>query len=145
MSPWGLSQNAPCPRCRPHRINEFVHGHSVMTAALTCGSPAISACPTASSSAARPVTTHCPTARAGRRVRVDRATGGTTIDSIHEEKSGQGATELTEGTKAIIDAMLQDRCHTYGNTGFNAQQCLALAFLMAEALECERHPGREVS
>ena len=41
--------------------------------------------------------------------------------------------------------MLQDRYRIYGYTSFNAQQCLALAFLMAEALESKRHPVRDAS
>jgi 3-deoxy-7-phosphoheptulonate synthase len=52
---------------------------------------------------------------------------------------------LTDGTTAITDAVLQDSYHTYCDPRFNAQQCLALAFLIAEALENERHPMREES
>ncbi len=48
-------------------------------------------------------------------------------------------------TRAITDAALQDRYHTYCDPRLNAQQSLELAFLMAEALKEERQLMRAAS
>lgn len=70
---------------------------------------------------------------------------GTHAGGIHLEMTGQDVTECTGGAQAITDAVLKDRYHTYCDPRMNAQQSLELAFLMAEALEEERHAVAKAS
>ncbi len=63
---------------------------------------------------------------------------GTHPGGVHLEMTGQDVTECTGGARAISDANLQDRYHTYCDPRLNAEQSLELAFLVAEGLKEER-------
>jgi len=47
-------------------------------------------------------------------------------------------TECTVGARAITDAELNDRYHTFCDPRLNAEQSIDLAFLLAELLKKER-------
>jgi 3-deoxy-7-phosphoheptulonate synthase len=52
--------------------------------------------------------------------------------------TGKDVTECTGGARAITDADLNDRYHTFCDPRLNAEQSIELAFLLAELLKEER-------
>ena len=60
--------------------------------------------------------------------------------------TGKNVTECTGGARAISEADLRDRYHTYCDPRLNAEQAIELAFLVAELLKAERlaAPARPV-
>ena len=56
---------------------------------------------------------------------------GTHAGGIHVEMTGKNVTECTGGLKAVTEADLKDRYHTYCDPSLNAAQSLELAFLVA--------------
>ncbi|WP_349370848.1 class II 3-deoxy-7-phosphoheptulonate synthase [Salinarimonas sp.] len=67
---------------------------------------------------------------------------GTHAGGIHLEMTGKNVTECTGGARALTDADLSDRYHTYCDPRLNAEQALEIAFLTAELIKRERQ-GRE--
>jgi 3-deoxy-7-phosphoheptulonate synthase len=67
---------------------------------------------------------------------------GTHAGGLHLEMTGKNVTECTGGARALTDADLQDRYHTFCDPRLNAEQALELAFLTAELIKRERQ-GRE--
>ncbi|MGY6570423.1 MAG: class II 3-deoxy-7-phosphoheptulonate synthase [Salinarimonas sp.] len=67
---------------------------------------------------------------------------GTHAGGIHLEMTGQNVTECTGGARALTDADLSDRYHTYCDPRLNAEQALEIAFLTAELIKRERQ-GKE--
>ncbi|GLK75224.1 phospho-2-dehydro-3-deoxyheptonate aldolase [Methylopila jiangsuensis] len=63
---------------------------------------------------------------------------GTHAGGIHVEMTGKNVTECTGGARAISDADLRDRYHTFCDPRLNAEQAIELAFLVAERLKKER-------
>jgi 3-deoxy-7-phosphoheptulonate synthase len=63
---------------------------------------------------------------------------GTYAGGIHLEMTGKNVTECTGGARAISDADLHDRYHTYCDPRLNAEQAIEVAFLVAERLKTER-------
>jgi 3-deoxy-7-phosphoheptulonate synthase len=63
---------------------------------------------------------------------------GTYAGGVHLEMTGQNVTECTGGARAITDAELNDRYHTFCDPRLNAEQSIDLAFLLAELLKKER-------
>ena len=63
---------------------------------------------------------------------------GTHAGGIHVEMTGKNVTECTGGARAISDADLQDRYHTFCDPRLNAEQAIELAFLVAERLKKDR-------
>ena len=63
---------------------------------------------------------------------------GTYAGGMHLEMTGQDVTECTGGARAITDADLNDRYHTFCDPRLNAEQSIELAFLVAELLKKER-------
>jgi 3-deoxy-7-phosphoheptulonate synthase len=63
---------------------------------------------------------------------------GTYAGGIHVEMTGKNVTECTGGARAVSEADLSDRYHTYCDPRLNADQALELAFLVAELLKRER-------
>ena len=61
---------------------------------------------------------------------------------IHLEMTGQNVTECTGGARALTDADLSDRYHTYCDPRLNAEQALEIAFLTSELIRRERQ-GKE--
>ncbi|QIB32855.1 class II 3-deoxy-7-phosphoheptulonate synthase [Ancylobacter pratisalsi] len=70
------------------------------------------------------------------------AAEGTYAGGVHLEMTGRNVTECTGGARAISDADLKDRYHTYCDPRLNAEQAIEMAFLVAELLKQERS-GRE--
>jgi 3-deoxy-7-phosphoheptulonate synthase len=66
------------------------------------------------------------------------AAEGTYAGGVHLEMTGQDVTECTGGARAITDAELNDRYHTFCDPRLNAEQSIDLAFLLAELLKRER-------
>ena len=66
------------------------------------------------------------------------AAEGTYAGGVHLEMTGQNVTECTGGARAISDADLNDRYHTFCDPRLNAEQAIELAFLLAELLKKER-------
>ncbi|MDX7950740.1 3-deoxy-7-phosphoheptulonate synthase class II [Lichenihabitans sp. Uapishka_5] len=66
------------------------------------------------------------------------AAEGTYAGGIHLEMTGKNVTECTGGARAISDADLQDRYHTYCDPRLNAEQAIEVAFMVAELLKKER-------
>jgi 3-deoxy-7-phosphoheptulonate synthase len=60
---------------------------------------------------------------------------GTYPGGIHIEMTGKNVTECTGGARAISEADLSDRYHTYCDPRLNADQSLELAFLVADLLK----------
>ena len=52
--------------------------------------------------------------------------------------TGQNVTECTGGARAITDADLNDRYHTFCDPRLNAEQAIELAFVVAERLKRAR-------
>ena len=71
---------------------------------------------------------------------------GTHAGGVHLEMTGKNVTECTGGARAISDADLHDRYHTYCDPRLNAEQAIEVAFLVAELLKAERRsaPARRV-
>jgi 3-deoxy-7-phosphoheptulonate synthase len=67
---------------------------------------------------------------------------GTYAGGIHLEMTGKNVTECTGGARALTDADLMDRYHTYCDPRLNAEQALEIAFLTSEMVKQERQ-GRE--
>jgi 3-deoxy-7-phosphoheptulonate synthase len=63
---------------------------------------------------------------------------GTYAGGIHIEMTGKNVTECTGGARAVSEAELSDRYHTYCDPRLNADQALELAFMVAELLKQER-------
>ncbi|MBZ0149795.1 MAG: 3-deoxy-7-phosphoheptulonate synthase class II, partial [Pseudorhodoplanes sp.] len=63
---------------------------------------------------------------------------GSYAGGVHLEMTGQNVTECTGGARAISDADLNDRYHTFCDPRLNAEQSIDLAFLLAELLKKER-------
>jgi 3-deoxy-7-phosphoheptulonate synthase len=66
------------------------------------------------------------------------AAEGTHAGGVHLEMTGKNVTECTGGARAITDADLNDRYHTFCDPRLNAEQSIDLAFLLAELLKKER-------
>ena len=66
------------------------------------------------------------------------AAEGTYAGGVHLEMTGMDVTECTGGARAITDAELNDRYHTYCDPRLNAEQSIDLAFLLADLLKAER-------
>ena len=66
------------------------------------------------------------------------AAEGTYAGGIHLEMTGKDVTECTGGARAISEADLHDRYHTYCDPRLNAEQAIEVAFLVAELLKAER-------
>ncbi|MDB5591147.1 class II 3-deoxy-7-phosphoheptulonate synthase [Enterovirga sp.] len=64
---------------------------------------------------------------------------GTHAGGLHLEMTGKDVTECTGGgARAVSDADLQDRYHTYCDPRLNADQALEIAFMTAELIKRER-------
>ena len=63
---------------------------------------------------------------------------GSYAGGIHLEMTGKDVTECTGGARAISEADLRDRYHTYCDPRLNAEQAIEVAFLVAELLKAER-------
>ena len=63
---------------------------------------------------------------------------GTHAGGIHLEMTGKNVTECTGGARALTDADLRDRYHTYCDPRLNAEQALEIAFLTSELIKRER-------
>jgi len=63
---------------------------------------------------------------------------GTYAGGVHLEMTGKNVTECTGGARAITDADLDDRYHTFCDPRLNAEQSIELAFLLAGLLKDER-------
>ncbi|MGL4975708.1 MAG: class II 3-deoxy-7-phosphoheptulonate synthase [Bosea sp. (in: a-proteobacteria)] len=63
---------------------------------------------------------------------------GTYAGGLHLEMTGKNVTECTGGARALTDADLNDRYHTFCDPRLNAEQALELAFLVAELVKRER-------
>jgi 3-deoxy-7-phosphoheptulonate synthase len=63
---------------------------------------------------------------------------GTYAGGVHLEMTGKDVTECTGGARAISEADLHDRYHTYCDPRLNAEQAIEVAFLVAELLKAER-------
>ena len=63
---------------------------------------------------------------------------GTWPGGVHIELTGEDVTECTGGARAISEADLHDRYHTYCDPRLNAEQAIEVAFLVAELLKAER-------
>jgi 3-deoxy-7-phosphoheptulonate synthase len=66
------------------------------------------------------------------------AAEGTYPGGVHLEMTGSNVTECTGGARAITDADLNDRYHTFCDPRLNADQSLELAFLIADLLKRDR-------
>lgn len=64
---------------------------------------------------------------------------GTHAGGIHLEMTGKNVTECTGGARALTDADLSDRYHTYCDPRLNAEQALEIAFLTSELIKQERN------
>jgi 3-deoxy-7-phosphoheptulonate synthase len=63
---------------------------------------------------------------------------GTHAGGVHLEMTGKNVTECTGGARALTEADLHDRYHTYCDPRLNAEQALEIAFLTAELIKRER-------
>jgi 3-deoxy-7-phosphoheptulonate synthase len=72
---------------------------------------------------------------------------GTYAGGVHLEMTGKNVTECTGGARAISEADLNDRYHTYCDPRLNAEQAIEVAFLVAELLKSARlqRPSAEVA
>ncbi len=57
---------------------------------------------------------------------------------IHLEMTGKNVTECTGGARAISEADLHDRYHTYCDPRLNAEQSIEMAFMVADLLKAQR-------
>ena len=58
--------------------------------------------------------------------------------AMHLEMTGKNVTECTGGARAISEADLHDRYHTYCDPRLNAEQAIEMAFMVADLLKTER-------
>ena len=74
------------------------------------------------------------------------AAEGVYAGGVHLEMTGQNVTECTGGARAISEADLRNRYHTYCDPRLNAEQSIELAFTIAELLKAQRlaQPERPV-
>jgi 3-deoxy-7-phosphoheptulonate synthase len=63
---------------------------------------------------------------------------GVYAGGVHLEMTGKNVTECTGGARAISEADLHDRYHTYCDPRLNAEQAIEMAFMVAELLKAER-------
>jgi 3-deoxy-7-phosphoheptulonate synthase len=63
---------------------------------------------------------------------------GTYAGGIHLEMTGKNVTECTGGARALTEADLSDRYHTYCDPRLNAEQAIEMAFLTADLLKAQR-------
>jgi 3-deoxy-7-phosphoheptulonate synthase len=63
---------------------------------------------------------------------------GTYAGGVHLEMTGKNVTECTGGARALSEADLRDRYHTYCDPRLNAEQAIEIAFLVAGLLKDER-------
>jgi 3-deoxy-7-phosphoheptulonate synthase len=63
---------------------------------------------------------------------------GTHAGGLHLEMTGKDVTECTGGAKAVSDADLNDRYHTFCDPRLNADQALEIAFMTSELIKRER-------
>ena len=63
---------------------------------------------------------------------------GTYAGGIHLEMTGRNVTECTGGARALSDADLHDRYHTYCDPRLNAEQAIEMAFLVSDLLKSQR-------
>jgi 3-deoxy-7-phosphoheptulonate synthase len=66
------------------------------------------------------------------------AAEGVHAGGVHLEMTGQNVTECTGGARAISEADLRNRYHTYCDPRLNAEQSIELAFTIAELLKTQR-------
>ena len=66
------------------------------------------------------------------------AAEGSYAGGVHLEMTGKNVTECTGGVRAITEAELNDRYHTFCDPRLNAEQSLDLAFLLAALIKAER-------
>ncbi|MCW5715563.1 MAG: 3-deoxy-7-phosphoheptulonate synthase class II [Bauldia sp.] len=66
---------------------------------------------------------------------------GTFPGGVHIEMTGSNVTECTGGARAISEADLSSRYHTYCDPRLNADQALELAFLISDLLKRGRQPN----
>ena len=71
---------------------------------------------------------------------------GVYAGGIHLEMTGKNVTECTGGARAISEADLHDRYHTYCDPRLNAEQSIEMAFMVADLLKAQRlaQPERPV-
>jgi 3-deoxy-7-phosphoheptulonate synthase len=71
---------------------------------------------------------------------------GVYAGGIHLEMTGKNVTECTGGARAISEADLHDRYHTYCDPRLNAEQSIEMAFIIADLLKAQRlaQPERPV-
>ena len=71
---------------------------------------------------------------------------GVYAGGIHLEMTGKNVTECTGGARAISEADLHDRYHTYCDPRLNAEQAIEMAFMIADLLKAQRlaQPERPV-
>ena len=71
---------------------------------------------------------------------------GVYAGGVHLEMTGKNVTECTGGARAISEADLHDRYHTYCDPRLNAEQAIEMAFLVADLLKAQRlaQPERPV-
>jgi 3-deoxy-7-phosphoheptulonate synthase len=71
---------------------------------------------------------------------------GTYAGGVHLEMTGKNVTECTGGARAISEADLHDRYHTYCDPRLNAEQAIEMAFMVADLLKAQRlaQPERPV-
>ena len=74
------------------------------------------------------------------------AAEGVYAGGVHLEMTGKNVTECTGGARAISEADLRNRYHTYCDPRLNAEQSIELAFTIAELLKAQRlaQPERPV-
>jgi 3-deoxy-7-phosphoheptulonate synthase len=74
------------------------------------------------------------------------AAEGVYAGGVHLEMTGKNVTECTGGARAISEADLRNRYHTYCDPRLNAEQSIELAFLIADLLKAQRlaQPERPV-
>jgi 3-deoxy-7-phosphoheptulonate synthase len=63
---------------------------------------------------------------------------GVYAGGVHLEMTGKNVTECTGGARAISEADLHDRYHTYCDPRLNAEQSIEMAFMVADLLKAER-------
>jgi 3-deoxy-7-phosphoheptulonate synthase len=68
---------------------------------------------------------------------------GTHAGGLHLEMTGKDVTECTGGAKAVSDADLNDRYHTFCDPRLNADQALEIAFMTSELIKRERQARGE--
>ena len=74
------------------------------------------------------------------------AAEGVYAGGVHLEMTGKNVTECTGGARAISEADLRNRYHTYCDPRLNAEQAIELAFTIADLLKTQRlaQPERPV-